>query len=107
MQVQWVTNSEKVLEMAVSPNNTSLRSKNADQCIDKSLCAQMLYRIIDGQASDDEEVSFGHKIENCMDCFKKYQYEKGMRDVIVSKIDKKSVPSSLADDIIFKVKKFA
>lgn len=93
--------------MAVSTSKTTLRPHNTSDCTDSNVCLEMLYRVIDGQASADEEASFGHKIENCMSCFKRYQYEKSMKDVIISKIDKKSVPSSLAEDIIFKVKKLA
>lgn len=93
--------------MAVSPNKTTHRTNTLSDCTDRTLCQEMLYRIVDGQASTEEEATFGRKIENCMTCFKQYQYEKSMRDVIVSKIDKKSVPSSLAEDIIFKVKKLA
>ncbi|MFA0962559.1 hypothetical protein AB9P05_12210 [Roseivirga sp. BDSF3-8] len=93
--------------MAVSTNKTTHRTTELSDCTDQDLCKEMLYRVIDGQASSREEEIFGRKIENCMSCFKQYQYEKSMKDVIVSKIDKKSVPSSLAEDIIFKVKKLA
>lgn len=59
--------------------------------------------MLDNEATPNQEEFFNSHIENCMVCFAHYNVEKQIRQLIKSKMNNKSVPSALANEIRGKI----
>lgn len=59
----------------------------------------ILYLIMDGEASKDQETFFAKHAEDCAPCLDHYNIEKSVLDTIKEKISKKSCPKELINSI--------
>lgn len=71
---------------------------------EKEACIELLTRIIDGQASEAEQDTFLEHTKECSPCFKKYKLQATIKEVLLQKIEKKSLPCDLIDCIKSKIK---
>ena len=75
-----------------------------ESCTDPKRCMELLRLVIDGQASHEEETTWATHVEECMPCYRKHNLEKAIKEVLVSKVEKKSVPFGLVESIRSKIK---
>ncbi len=61
--------------------------------------------MLDNEATSVQEEFFNSHIEKCMVCFAHYNVEKQIRQLLKTKMNKKSVPSALANEIRGKIVK--
>ncbi|WP_236612863.1 anti-sigma factor [Cesiribacter andamanensis] len=64
----------------------------------------MLQLVLDGEASDTEKHYYMHHIEECMPCYRSFNIETEIRNILRSKLEKKHVPLDLVSSIRSKVK---
>ena len=78
-------------------------------CEDYERKREMLQRIIDGQATPDEQALYNTIVEKCMDCFcRQYcEQELAIKNLLQTKLDKKRVPLDLIDKIKSGIQKSA
>ena len=78
-------------------------------CDDYEKKREMLQRIIDGQASPEDQAAYKSIVEKCMDCFcRQYcEQELAIKGLLQTKLDKKRVPLDLIDKIKSGIKKSA
>jgi anti-sigma factor (TIGR02949 family) len=76
-------------------------------CKENGNCLKYLQLIIDGEASEDQKKEFATHIEECMPCYKKYDLEKTIKDVVKSKCSNKEVPAELIETIKTKIREQA
>lgn len=62
-------------------------------------CITLLYPVIDGEASEEEIKYLHDHIHECSPCFKHYEIEKAVKEVVKYRIEKKEVPTNLLDCI--------
>lgn len=85
-------------------NDTSRQADSVNEKCNDPRCMEALQLIIDGQASEEVDEFFKAHITQCMPCFKKYQLEKTIKDVLVLKVEKKRVPTELINTIKDRIK---
>jgi anti-sigma factor (TIGR02949 family) len=68
-------------------------------------CVKSLQMVVDGEATKEQENYFMTHLEECMPCYNFYQLEKSVKLILQNKIQKKSAPPSLAEDIRTKLRK--
>jgi anti-sigma factor (TIGR02949 family) len=85
-------------------NDASRQEDSVKEKCNDPRCMEALQLIIDGQATEADDEFFKAHITNCMPCFKKYQLEKTIKDVLVLKVEKKKVPVELINSIKDKIK---
>ena len=73
-------------------------------CSEHDRCLELLQLVLDGEASDSEKNYYMHHIEECMPCYRNYNIETEIRNVLRSKLEKKPVPTDLLFSIRSKVK---
>lgn len=66
-------------------------------------CNKNLQLILDGEATTEQEEFFKDHLNDCMPCFKSYESEKAIKDLIKLKIAHKSVPQGLIENIRSKI----
>lgn len=69
------------------------------RCKDHAKCMEMLQLILDGEASESEREYYMSHMEQCMPCYREYNLESAIRQVLKTNIGKKEVPSDLIDCI--------
>ncbi|AHM60218.1 hypothetical protein D770_09805 [Flammeovirgaceae bacterium 311] len=67
----------------------------------------ILQLVLDGEASDTEKEYYMHHIEECMPCYRNYNIESEIRNILRSKLEKKPVPTDLVTAIRSKVNETA
>lgn len=77
--------------------------KGSIDCAEFKKCLEILYLMLDNEASEDEEQYLNKHIENCMVCFEQYEVEKQIRELLKTKLAHQKVPSDLAQTIRNKV----
>lgn len=82
--------------------NESSKKERAG-CSEFDKCLKILYLMLDNEASEEDESYLNSHIENCMICFEHYEVEKQIRVMLKTKLDKKPLPSGLADSIKEKI----
>ena len=65
----------------------------------KNGCMEMLQTILDGAATSEQEEYFKQHMDECMPCFKNYQVEMQIRQLIKTKCNKEPLPAGLVDSI--------
>jgi anti-sigma factor (TIGR02949 family) len=76
----------------------------ADFCLDRDKCIQVLHLIIDGEASDEDEVYFYDHINQCIHCSQYYRLEQTIRVALRKKMKKKIAPENFINEIRNKFK---
>ncbi|MDH5398380.1 MAG: zf-HC2 domain-containing protein [Cyclobacteriaceae bacterium] len=66
-------------------------------------CVKMLYQVIDNEVCPEEKERFHEHLKMCMPCFKEYNLEKAIRNMIRSKCKKREVPNDLVSSIKGKI----
>ncbi len=83
-----------------SQEPTSMSCPKCDEFVD------ILYLILDCEATEEQKIFFKEHIEKCEKCLKHYQIEKELWSKIKGKLeDKKCCPGCLVDTIREKIKK--
>jgi anti-sigma factor (TIGR02949 family) len=62
-------------------------------------CVSILYPVIDGEATEEEINYLNEHIHECSPCFKHYEIEKAVKEVVKHRIEKREVPANLLDCI--------
>jgi anti-sigma factor (TIGR02949 family) len=73
-------------------------------CSEHERCLHLLQLVLDGEASGTEKDYYMHHIEECMPCYRSYNIETEIRNILRSKLEKKNVPLDLVSSIRSKVK---
>jgi anti-sigma factor (TIGR02949 family) len=73
------------------------------ECKDFEKCLEILYLMLDNEATEEEKSYLNDHIESCMLCFEQYEVEKQIRSLIKSKITNQPVPSGLINQIRTKI----
>lgn len=76
-------------------------------CTEHDRCLELLQLVLDGEASGAEKDYYMHHIEECMPCYRNYNIETEIRNILRSKLEKKAVPTDLVHSIRSKVKETA
>lgn len=91
----------------MTPNSTKVQNgffKKVEENNECVQCLQNLYLMVDGEASNDEEIFFTKHIDECISCFDSYNLEKSVKTFLQTRIEHKPVPASLISDIKNKIK---
>lgn len=65
----------------------------------KSTCLEMLQVILDGEASDDQKKYFKEHMDMCLPCFKGYELDMAIKQLVKSKCCGGDAPSDLVEQI--------
>ena len=66
-------------------------------------CLELLEMIVDGEANPEQEERFHQHINDCLPCYESYNLEASIKELIQTKIEKKSVPQDLIASIKSKI----
>lgn len=72
-------------------------------CSEHDKCFELLQLVLDGEASETEKDYYMHHLEECMPCYRSYNIETEIRNILRSKLEKKAVPTDLVTSIRTKV----
>ena len=73
-------------------------------CPQQVKCFEILNLLLDNENTKEEENYFYDHIVECWSCFKDYELEKAIRELLKTKLDKKSVPSRLIEDLKIQIR---
>jgi len=65
----------------------------------KPSCMEMLQLILDNQASKEQRVYFKEHMDRCLPCYKNYNLDQAIKDLLKAKCKGEDVPSDLVDMI--------
>jgi mycothiol system anti-sigma-R factor len=65
----------------------------------KSTCLEMLQVILDGEASDEQKKYFKEHMDMCLPCFKGYELDMAIKQLVKSKCCGGDAPSDLVEQI--------
>jgi mycothiol system anti-sigma-R factor len=65
----------------------------------KPTCMEMLQTILDGEATEEQRSYFKAHMDNCMPCFKSYDLDMTIKQLLQSKCCGGEVPNELIDQI--------
>jgi mycothiol system anti-sigma-R factor len=65
----------------------------------KSTCMEMLQVILDGEATPEQKTYFKTHMDLCMPCFKGYELDMAIKQLVQSKCCGGDAPSDLVDQI--------
>jgi mycothiol system anti-sigma-R factor len=65
----------------------------------KSTCLEMLQVILDGEASDDQKQYFKQHMNICLPCFKGYELDMAIKQLVKSKCCGGDAPADLVEHI--------
>ncbi len=65
----------------------------------KSTCMEMLQLILDGQATTEQSQYFKTHMDHCMPCFKSYQLDMSIKELLRTKCCGGDAPSELVNKI--------
>lgn len=83
------------------------RTAKSAGCSESSECMKLLQLMLDDEATESEAQKFNDHIEKCMPCYQYYNLEKTIKQVIQTKIERKTVPVDLVESIKSKIKETA
>lgn len=81
--------------------------KKSSTCSEFNKCLEILYLMLDNEASEEQEDYLNKHFEKCLFCFEQYEVEKQIRELIKTKIAKMPVPAGLATSIKTKIGQFS
>lgn len=81
----------------------SSEMKEENGCKDFDKCLEILYLMLDNEASKDQESYLNSHLDHCMVCFEQYEVEKQIRQLLRTKMANQPVPADLAQTIRNKV----
>ena len=70
----------------------------------KATCMQMLQLILDEEATPDQKVYFTHHMDRCMPCFKTYEVDMTIKEMLKIKCRGDEVPKELVDQLKEQIK---
>ena len=76
-------------------------------CPQREKCVEILYLILDGEANKEQEEYYTNHIDECWNCFKDYQLEKAIKELVQNKIERKVVPADLIEEIKLRISESA
>lgn len=85
-------------------NTLRHKENSTEMCQESKKCLEILELLLDGEADQEQAEFFHAHIENCMPCYKHYNLEKTIREILQTKIEKKTVPNDLVESIKTKIK---
>ena len=65
----------------------------------KSTCLEMLQVILDGEATDEQKKYFSQHMDNCLPCFKGYELDMAIKQLVKSKCCGGEAPEELIEKI--------
>lgn len=65
----------------------------------KPTCLEMLQLILDGEATPDQQEYFKVHMDKCMPCFKSYNLDMTIKELLKEKCCKDTVPTDLIEQI--------
>jgi mycothiol system anti-sigma-R factor len=65
----------------------------------KPTCMEMLQTILDGEATEEQRTYFKAHMDGCMPCFKSYDLDMSIKQLLQSKCCGGEVPNELVDQI--------
>jgi mycothiol system anti-sigma-R factor len=65
----------------------------------KPTCMEMLQLILDGQCSEEQRGYFKSHMDNCMPCFKSYQLDMSIKELLQTKCCGGDAPKELIEKI--------
>lgn len=68
-------------------------------CQEFRQCLEILYLMLDNEASGSQEDYFHKHVDHCMVCFEHYEVEKHIRELLKARLANQPVPSDLAQTI--------
>ena len=74
-------------------------------CPDEERCLHVLEVILENESTPEEEQEYFEHIDQCWACYKNYNLEKAIRELIKRKIEKKPVPDDLVKSIKLEIEK--
>jgi mycothiol system anti-sigma-R factor len=69
----------------------------------KPTCMEMLQTILDGEASDEQKAYFKQHMDGCMPCYKEYNVDMAIKELLKAKCCGGNCPEGLADQIKAKI----
>lgn len=84
-------------------NLQDLSDKQEEHCLECETCLKVLQIVLDGEASQDEQLFVQQHIATCEHCCECYATDKELRDCIKSKIERLTVPMDLLSNIKIKI----
>jgi mycothiol system anti-sigma-R factor len=66
-------------------------------------CKEMLQLIIDGEATEEQRLYFKEHMDECLPCFKGYELDAALKEVLKSKCCGGHAPHDLVDQIKSKI----
>jgi anti-sigma factor (TIGR02949 family) len=79
--------------MAENSGTVEMKQK----CENQAKCMQMIQAVLDGSATKEEIEHFKSNIDVCMPCIEVYELEKGIKNILNTKIEKKCCPQQTID----------
>lgn len=70
----------------------------------KPSCMQMLQTILDGQASSEQKDFFRYHMDKCMPCFKTYEVDITIKEMLRLKCKGDEIPKELVDQLKDQIK---
>jgi mycothiol system anti-sigma-R factor len=70
----------------------------------KSSCMQMLQSILDGEASPEQKEYFKGHMDRCMPCFKTYEVDIAIKEMLRIKCTGQEVPKDLVEELKEQIK---
>jgi anti-sigma factor (TIGR02949 family) len=68
-------------------------------------CLKSLQLIVDGEATQEQEVYLMSHLDECLLCYNYYEMEKSVKKLLRNKIEKKACPESIIESIREKLRK--
>ena len=65
----------------------------------KATCMEMLQLILDGEASDEQRTYFKTHLDHCMPCFKSYEVDMAIKEMLKTKCCGGDAPNELIQKI--------
>lgn len=78
-------------------------SSDEEKCKDPQKCLEMLQLVVDNEADPEKAAQFLKKIEGCKMCTDCYEQDNCIKDILSSKVERKSVPQDVIDCIKLKL----
>lgn len=72
-------------------------------CSQEEECLRLARLMLDEESSDEERAYVEKHIGVCSKCFKNYEIEQAVREVIQNKVEEKEVPPALVDEILERI----
>lgn len=81
-------------------------SKKQGDCFDSDChkTANILYSIIDGESTKEEELFFKAHVDECKPCLQHYKIEDSIIQAVKEKLSKKTCPESIVSSIKNQIK---